>query len=101
MNRRLNIITIVFAALLFFFESSVPTRGQDAGLYRAGQGRRIGRVTLPTPPFNPDAGILGDRKGRAHGPSKNARRRTARRGVRTARRKKATKVLPRRVNNPG
>lgn len=42
--------------------------GQWAGGgYGRGQGRREGGIVLPTPPFNPDAGILRGRKGRARG----------------------------------
>ncbi|MDQ3803391.1 MAG: hypothetical protein M3416_05995 [Acidobacteriota bacterium] len=41
------------------------------------QGRREGGIVLPTPPFNPDAGILRSRKGRARHTSKPAPRRAA------------------------
>lgn len=67
MNKRL--ITQAATAvllLLFFMLPSAPARGQDIGLHPGRRGRRVGRVTLPTPPFNPDAGILGGRKGRGH-----------------------------------
>ena len=42
-----------------------------------GQGRREGGIVLPTPPFNPDAGILRSRKGRDRTPTKTAPRRAA------------------------
>jgi hypothetical protein len=42
---------------------------------RRGQGQRVGRVVLPTPPFNPDAGILsGPRAGGKSSPKAGARR---------------------------
>lgn len=41
------------------------------------QGRREGGIVLPTPPFNPDAGILRSRKGRVRNTSKPAARRAA------------------------
>lgn len=71
------------AVLLFVFfpESPVSARGQGVGVYRGRQGRRVGRVTLPTPPFNPNAGILDRRGGRGRDSPKTTRRRSTRRGA--------------------
>ncbi len=56
------IITLLMAASIILAAGfTAPTRGQDAGVYRGRQGRRVGGATLPTPPFNPNAGILGSR----------------------------------------
>jgi len=65
---------------VLFLLPSDKARGQGTGVYRVRQERRVGRVTLPTPPFNPNAGILGTRKGREQVPPKNTRRRATRRG---------------------
>ena len=61
-------------------ESGVRARGQivRGGL---GKGRRVGRVTLPTPPYNPDAGILSEPKGRSRNSPKAAPRRSAKRHI--------------------
>jgi hypothetical protein len=65
LNRRIKSVTAAFVALFAFsLGSPAPAPGQGIGVYRVGQGRRVGRVTLPTPPFNPDAGILDSGKGR-------------------------------------
>jgi hypothetical protein len=71
------------AVLLFvlFLESPGTALGQGVGGYRGRQGRRVGRVTLPTPPFNPDAGILNKRGG--HDSPKATRRRSTRRNDKT------------------
>lgn len=45
--------------------------------YGRRQGRREGGIVLPTPPFNPDAGILRSRKGRVRNTSKPSPRRAA------------------------
>lgn len=66
--------------------SAAPARGQDAGIFRAPQGRRVGRVRLPTPPFNPDAGVLDKGRGRAHGSPKTSARRPPKRRVKSGRR---------------
>jgi hypothetical protein len=59
---------------VLFTDSSVSARGQEVGIFRAPQGRRVGRVRLPTPPFNPDAGVLDGRSRRA----RDSRKTTAR-----------------------
>ena len=69
---------------VFFLESPGTARGQGVGVYRGRQGRRVGGVTLPTPPFNPNAAILDSRRGRRHHSPKTTRRRSTRRGVKTA-----------------
>ena len=69
---------------IFFMESPGPAHGQGVAVYRGRQGRRVGRVTLPTPPFNPNAGILDSRGGHGHDSPKATRRRSTRRRVRTA-----------------
>jgi hypothetical protein len=100
LNRLHKRVATAFVVLFVFFPMSpAPARGQGIGVYRGGQGRRVGRVTLPTPPFNPDAGILGSRRGRVHAPPKAAPRRTARRGVKTAKRNAARKVARKRITN--
>ena len=50
-------ITVITLSLVFSLGPGAPARGQLIGVGRA-RGRRVGRVVLPTPPFNPDAGIL-------------------------------------------
>ena len=67
------------AVLLFVFslESPAPARGQGVGVYRGRQGRRVGRVTLPTPPFNPNAGILNSDGRRGRDSAKKTSRRKA------------------------
>ena len=69
---------------VFFMESPGTARGQGVGVYRGRQGRRVGGVTLPTPPFNPNAGILDGRGGRRGDSPKTTRRRSTRRGVKAA-----------------
>lgn len=73
------------AVLLFtlLIGSHTAAQGQGVRLYRGGQGRRVGRVTLPTPPFNPNAGILSGRKGREHGSTSAAPRRSTRHGIKS------------------
>lgn len=83
-------LRLAAAALLIFVllsESAAPARGQNVGSLRAAQGRRVGRIRLPTPPFNPDAGVLGRRRGRVHNPPKTTSRRSPRRGVKATNRK--------------
>lgn len=77
---------ICAGVLLFVFclESPGSARGRNPGVYRGRQGRRVGRVTLPTPPFNPDAGVLDNRGGRGHKPPKTRRHRSTRRSVKPA-----------------
>ena len=77
-----------FGVMLFvlFLGPSVSVRGQHVGIFRAPQGRRVGRVRLPTPPFNPDAGILESRSGRAHRSPKTRTRRPAAHGIKATNR---------------
>ncbi len=51
-------------AAVLLFALLMAAQGQYVRLHRGAQGRRVGRITLPTPPFNPDAGILNGRTGR-------------------------------------
>jgi hypothetical protein len=44
---------------------------------RVGRGQRVGRVVLPTPPYNPNAGILNGPKTRGRTTSGVAARRPA------------------------
>jgi hypothetical protein len=76
--------TAAVLLFVFFMESPGTARGQGVGVYRGRQGRRVGRVALPTPPFNPHAGILDGRVGSRHDSPKTTRRRSTRRGVKTA-----------------
>ena len=71
MRRFLKAVAALALLLAFSLESGVPARGQLIGVGR-GRGRRIGRVVLPTPPFNPDAGILDRPKGRGRDTPKTA-----------------------------
>ncbi|MCA1592891.1 MAG: hypothetical protein LC754_09625 [Acidobacteria bacterium] len=49
---------IVFL-LVLAMALDIPAHSQVMGrIGGRGQGRREGRIVLPTPPFNPDAGIL-------------------------------------------
>jgi hypothetical protein len=67
MRRRLHkAITVITLSLVFSLGPGAPARGQLIGIGK--RGRRVDRVVLPTPPFNPDAGILDGSKsrGRAH-----------------------------------
>ena len=78
---------IVMACVLMFFISQavcLPARGQVPT--RGGQGRGIGRVALPTPPFNPDAGILNSPKARRSPASKATPRRPNKRSVKASNR---------------
>jgi hypothetical protein len=67
----------------------MSVRGQDVGWYRGMQGRRVGHVALPTPPFNPDAGILDSRRRRGHDSTKTSPRRSTRRGIKADNRNRA------------
>ena len=90
------------AALLcvFLLEPPAPARGQGVGVYRGRQGRRVGRTPLPTPPFNPNAGILDGRGGRKQDSAKTARRRPARRTVKAAVPTRPRRRRAPRVRNP-
>ena len=77
MNKRLTRLAAAAVLLFaFFLVSAAPARGQGGGVYRGRQGRRVGRVILPTPPFNPNAGILDSGKGRGRDSPKTAPRRS-------------------------
>ena len=71
---------------VFLLVTSDNAPGQGVGIYRGKQGRRIGRVTLPTPPFNPNAGILEARKGRGQDSPKTIRHRPTRAAVKATKR---------------
>jgi hypothetical protein len=87
LNKQLTRVATAIAILfVFLVESSVPVAGQGVGVYRGMQRRRVGRVTLPTPPFNPNAGILDSRGGRGHDSPNTALRRQSRSGVKAANR---------------
>lgn len=89
--------TVAVVLLLILLLPPTPARGQDVGGYRVGRGRRIGGITLPTPPFNPHAGILGDRKRRGRDSLKPAPRRVTRRSVGAANGNPARRVTRKRV----
>jgi hypothetical protein len=66
--------------MIFFCQAvSLPAHGQVST--RGGQGRRIGRVALPTPPFNPNAGILNVPKTRRSTSSQATARRASKRSA--------------------
>ena len=53
-----RLVVAAVMSLIFTMAAGVTARGQ-VPTGRVGQGRgRVGRVVLPTPPFNPDAGVL-------------------------------------------
>src|ERR1051325_2677402 len=79
-QRIIRVATASVLLLVLCSELHTATRGQDVGVYRVRQGRRVGGVTLPTPPFNPNAGILDSGKGRGHNSPKAAPRRSPGRG---------------------
>lgn len=63
--------------LLFFLIAELPLHSQEVGRrYDRGQGQREGSIVLPTPPFNPDAGIL-----RPKGRGRNLPKVTPRRSI--------------------
>lgn len=86
--------------LVFFVELPGPASGQGVGVYRGRRGRRVGSVTLPTPPFNPDAGVLNSRGGQGHDSRKTTRRRSTRHRVRAAGPGTARRRGVRRVRHP-
>lgn len=90
------------AVLLFvlFIASPVTARAQGVGVYGGRQRRRVGRVTLPTPPFNPNAGILDRRVRRGHDSPKATPRRSTRRSVKTAAHGTRRRRRVRRGRNP-
>jgi len=92
--------TAAVLLFVFFMESPVPARGQGVGVYRGRQGRRVGRVTLPTPPFNPNAGILDSGGRRGHDSPKTTQRRSTRRSVKAAGRGTPRRRRVRRGRNP-
>lgn len=79
-----KIVTACVLMLFFSQAVSLPARGQV--MARGDQKRRIGRVALPTPPFNPDAGILNSPKTRRSTSSKATARRPNQRSVRAGNR---------------
>lgn len=79
-------ITASVLLLVFFVAAEIPARGQVT-TGRGRQGRRVGSVVLPTPPFNPDAGILNGPRTRRATSSKVTQRRPVNRSVRDGNRK--------------
>lgn len=97
MNKLLTKAAAYAVLLLLLLLPPAPVQGQEVGVYRPTQGRRVGSVTLPTPPFNPHAGILGSRRGRGADSRKAAPRRAARRRGKATNRTGATKTSRKRV----
>jgi hypothetical protein len=85
-KRLIKVAAACVLLFVLFLESPAAARGQGTGVYRRGQGRRVGGVTLPTPPFNPDAGILNSRRGRGRNRTKVTPRRPVRRSVKPGKR---------------
>ena len=85
---------------VFLLEPPAPARGQGVGVYRGRQGRRVGRIPLPTPPYNPNAGILDSPGRRKQGSAKTTRRRPTRRTVKVAVPNTPRRRRARRVSNP-
>jgi hypothetical protein len=67
--------------MLFSLSMLIPVQSQlVGGGLRRRQGRREGRIVLPTPPFNPNAGVLGSPRGRgSNSPKVKPRRSISRR----------------------
>lgn len=82
-KRLVKAITAGVMLFALLSESAVFARGQNVRMTRASQGRRVGRIRLPTPPFNPDAGILDSRRGRVHNPPKTKARRAPKHSVKS------------------
>ena len=101
-NTKVTTLAVAAALLLcvFLLEPPAPARGQGVGVYRGRQGRRVGRMPLPTPPFNPNAGILDSPGGRKQDSPKTTRRRPARRTVKAAVPNSSRRRRGRRVRNP-
>ena len=102
--RNTNVTTLAAAAAVLLcvcmLEPAVPAHAQGVGVYRGRQGRRVGRIPLPTPPFNPNAGILDSRGARKQESPKTTRRRPARRTVKAAVPNTSRRRTARRVRNP-
>ncbi|HVF48553.1 MAG TPA: hypothetical protein VNA19_00620 [Pyrinomonadaceae bacterium] len=77
--------------VVFSLSLLATVEGQSIGgvFRRRGQGRREGGIRLPTPPFNPNAGVLRSPKG----DNRDAPKTTTRRS--TKRRTNASKRSPR------
>ena len=84
-TRLVKVVAAVALLLVFSMELLIPARSQVVRI-GGGRGRRVGRVVLPTPPFNPDAGILDSPRGRGRNSPKVTPRRTLTRRRRGARR---------------
>ena len=70
-----KLVVAAVLSLIFSTAAGSAARGQVL-TGRDGQGRgRVSRVVLPTPPFNPDAGILTRTKTRHSTPTKVTPRR--------------------------
>lgn len=80
------VTAVVILFFVLFLESAPPAPGQEADIDRAPQRQRVGRVRLPTPPFNPDAGVLDGRGRGAHGSHGTGARRPPARRVKAANR---------------
>ena len=97
LNQRLTrVVTAAVLLCVFLLELPAPARGQGVGVYRGRQGRRVGGVTLPTPPFNPNAGILNGSSGRGRDAAKNKRRRSTGSSVKAGNRNPAPRTPRRR-----
>jgi hypothetical protein len=78
--RHTKVVTAAALLIVFSLAAVVLTSGQ----VRAGRGRRghrVGSVVLPTPPFNPNAGILDGPKTRRGTSNKVTPRRTVNSGA--------------------
>lgn len=62
---------------------------------RVGRGQRVGGVVLPTPPYNPNAGVLSSPRARRRSSAKPAERREVGRHARAGKRNPKP-VTPRR-----
>ncbi|HEX8473066.1 MAG TPA: hypothetical protein VF666_03470 [Pyrinomonadaceae bacterium] len=80
-----KVVTSAVLLLVFSLCASVPASGQVV-LGRGGNGRRVGRIVLPTPPYNPDAGVINSPKTRRTTSTDAAPRRTAKRSAKSVKR---------------
>ena len=80
-----QIFTTGILLLVFSITAGLPARGQ-VPVRRNGQDRRVGGIILPTPPFNPDAGILNSPKTRRGTSSSATPRRQSKRSVKAGKR---------------
>ena len=79
---------VIAAGLLLAFCVTLETTTHGQLIRgRVGRGQRVGDVVLPTPPYNPNAGVLGSPRARRRPAAKPAERRTVGRKAGAGKRK--------------